>query len=303
MKYYSLLFLFLISTYFSIAQEYNNQIELKLDNDEFLLSDKYYTSGIFFSYKRNIKKDLLFFKIEKGKIQYQFSFGNQMFTPQDIDYENINRFHRPYAGWLFGKLKTGHIKDKSAFFLGIETGITGKESLAKTFQDWAHSRVGIRKATWVEQISYKWLVNLEAQFLYSLISNQKESLMFSSKPIIGTKDLLIDNSLYYFFGKFSELKNSSRFSILNTSIKKEFFGFISFGHKYVFHNTLIEGSISNNDVLFTTDAEKNIFKWRIGLVSKNKKSVFKLSYNFNSKETPLSKFHGFGSISYGVNFH
>ncbi len=301
MRLITLSLLFFSCHYFLYTQENNNQIELRFDNDEFLLSDRYYTSGVFLSYKKSINKSK-FSNKKTAKLQYELSIGNEIYTPQDVDYDNVDRFHRPYAGWLFGKVRVGSIKNKYSLFLGVETGVTGDESLAKTFQDWAHSRVGIRNATWIEQISYKWLVNIEAQLNYLITSRKQSSLVISTRPVLGTKDMLFDNELYYFFGELNKFKNSSRFSTINTSIKKELFGFISFGHRLVFHNTLIEGSIFEDDILFTSDIEKHIFKWKIGLVSKGKKGVFKFSYNFNSRETPLSKIHGFGSISYGVNF-
>jgi len=98
------------------------------------------------------------------------------------------------------------------------------------------------------------------------------------------------------------LKQSSRISAIDTTTTNEFFGFASFGYRYVFHNTLLQGSIDYKDELFTINNQPHIFKFKTGVVLKTARNIFKFVYNFNTKETPIATSHSFGTISYSRDF-
>lgn len=281
----------------------NEQLEFRVDNDQFAFSDRYYTNGLFVTYKKKIDHNFLFFKKEGGDIQYEITIGQQIFTPQKKRLTDVNEFDRPFAGWLFGAFKFGKVEVKSAFFLALEFGITGDESKAREVQNWVHRTFNLaREAIWIEQIEFKKLLNLRAQYIYDFQLNKQNTFQIDVMPTLGTKDISIDNNLFYYFGKFNTLRNSSRIGIINNMLNNEMFGFLSLGYKYVIHNTLIEGSLFSNDLLFTTEATNHIFKWKFGVVNKYKRNTFKLIYNFNSKETKSSKIHGYAAFIYSLDF-
>jgi len=68
------------------------------------------------------------------------------------------------------------------------------------------------------------------------------------------------------------------------------------------HNTLIQGSIFTDDPLFTTDITNQILKAEVGAVLQTKRNTFKIVYNFNTRETPLSTSHVYGSLVYARSF-
>lgn len=298
-----LLFLLILSSNFLLSQKTVEQFQFQIDNDKLALEDKYYTSGLLLNYKKSLGQTFIFKKDSTNKIQLNFTIGNKIYTPTNLSSFDVNDFDRPFAGWLYGKLEIGNIKKKSAAFITFETGVTGKESLSGSLQVWFHDTFEIDNfASWIQEISFKWLFNLKYKYVYELYSNPQSTFQYEFHPSIGTKDIFLENNFHYFFGKLNPLKNSSRIETVDETKTNEFFGLISLGHKYVAHNTLIQGSIFKHDILFTTKATKHILQLRLGGVYKNKRNTFKLIYNVNSKETRLSTSHVFGTFVYSRDF-
>ncbi len=284
------------------SQEYNQQLELSVSNDKFVDRDQYYTSGVYITYKK-VKKNNFFSKNTKDKLQYALTLGNEIYTPKNIQSVNVNDFDRPYAGWSYAKYELATIKKKSVFVLASEVGITGKESLSGDLQTWYHNFFGIDSSPpWTEEIAFKILFNIKAVYILNWQLNTRNVLDYKIATSLGTKDIFIENDIRYVFGKFNDLKNTSRIKAIDINGINEFYGYASIGYKYVAHNALIHGSLFKNEVLFTTPIENHILKLEIGGVVKVKRSTFKLVYNYNSKETLLATSHAYGTIGYAINF-
>ena len=283
---------------FLVAQ--NKQLEIKISNDKFVLQDKYYTNGIHLTYRQNLLNNFLLKKKQNEKLQLNISFGNETYTPSNLDSFNVNDLDRPYAGWLFGKIELAKIKHKSALFLAVESGITGEESLAGKLQIAFHDLLNIdSKPTWVDEIAYKWLFNFKVSQVNDFQLNAWSNFQNEVTLSIGSKDTFLENNVYVFFGKINTFQNSSRIAAIASNSSKEFFGFLGGGYKYVLLNTLIQGSPFKSNDPFTTIAEKHVFNLKFGGVLRTKRNFFKLEYNYNTKETPLSKSHAFGVFTFG----
>ncbi len=285
------------------GQDIDQQLSFQLSNDKFADRDQYFTSGLYFRYQKEVNRNFIVPKTDTNRLQLSISLGNEIYSPTSLSSISTSDFDRPFAGWLFGKFEVGSIKERSAFFLGFETGITGEESLAGTLQIALHDLFGIdSRPTWVEEIEFKWLFNLKTVHTFDLTSNSRNALQYRISPSLGTKDIYLENDIRYFFGKLNPFQNSSRIGLVNTSSAKEFFGYVSVGYKYVAHNTLIQGSLFSDDVLFTSDITNHILKAEVGAVFQAKKNMFKVIYNFNTKETPRSTSHIYGSLVYARSF-
>jgi hypothetical protein len=284
------------------AQDIDEQLQIYLSNDKFADDDRYFTNGLYFNYQKNLNKDFILAKTPDNIVQLNIGVGNEIYSPTSISSVNTDEFDRPFAGWLFGKLEVGSIKEKAAFFMSFETGITGEESLAGDFQIGLHEFFGIdSRPTWLEQIEFKWLFNFKTTYIADW-SNERSAFQYRISPSLGTKDIYLENDISYFFGRLNGFQNSSRIGIVDSSTAKEFYGYVSVGYKYVAHNTLIQGSIFSEDFLFTTDITNHILKTEIGAVLQSKRNTFKIIYNFNTKETPLSTSHIYGSLVYARSF-
>ncbi|GAA4893251.1 hypothetical protein GCM10023311_17180 [Flaviramulus aquimarinus] len=286
---------------FLISQ--NQQLELTVSNDKFVFTDRYYTSGLHLTYRKGLNSDLLFFKKEDNKLQVNVMVGNETYTPKNLTSFNNQNFDRPYAGWLFGKIELGQIKQKSALFLALESGVTGEESLAGKLQIALHEFLDINsRPTWVDEISYNWLFNFKTVYINDIQINKNNSIQNHISASIGTKDTYIGNDVYYFFGNFSDFQNTSRLNLVDVNQTKEFFGFISAGYKYVALNALIQGHVFNDEAPFTLIAANHILKFSAGAVLRTKKNVFKIGYYYNTKETISSSSHVYGAFTFGFLF-
>lgn len=293
--------LFILFSNFSISQ--NRQLELAISNDKLVLLDRYYTSGLHFTYRKNLNGNLLFLKKENNKLQLNITVGNETYTPENLTSFDNRDFDRPYAGWLFGKVELGRIKQKSALFLALESGITGEESLAGTLQIAFHELLNIdSRPTWADEIAFSLMFNLKVSHVNNFKLNTKSSIQNRVNSSIGNKDIFLGNDISYFFGNFNDFQNSSRLNLVDMNNRKEFFGFISAGYKYVALNSLIQGSPFSDRDPFTTIATNHVFQLSAGSVLRTKKNLFKLGCYYNTKETPLSASHVYGTLTYGFVF-
>ena len=292
---------FVLFSNFLISQ--NQQLELTISNDKFVFLDRYYTSGLHLTYRKGLDKNLFFLKKENNKLQLNVTVANETYTPSNLNSFDNRDFDRPYAGWLFGKIELGRIKQKAALFFAVELGVTGEESLAGKMQIAIHEFLNIdSRPTWTDQIAFKWLFNFKASHINNFKLNHNSSIQNQISASLGSKDTFVGNEVSYVFGNFNNFQNSSRLNLVDVNQTKEFFGFISAGYKYVALNSLIQGSSFNNKDPFTAIATKHIFQLSVGSVLRTKKHLFKLGYYYNTKETPLSTHHVYGALTYGYSF-
>lgn len=298
-----MLFILLSTSYFLTAQTNDQQFEFVLANDKFADQDRYFTSGLYLSYQKLLNDTFILPKTLDNKLQLNLLIGQEIYSPESLSSFDTRDFDRPFAGWLFGKLEVGSLKEKTAFLLAFETGITGEESLAGNFQIGFHDVFGIdSRPTWVEEIEFKWLFNFKFSHISNWQLNEHHALQYSISPSLGTKDIYLENDITYSFGRLNNFQNSARVGAIDASASNEFFGYVSAGYRYVAHNTLVQGSLFTEDILFTTDVTNHVLKAEVGAVLKSKRNTFKIRYNFNTKETPLASSHIYGSLVYARNF-
>ena len=154
----------------------------------------------------------------------------------------------------------------------------------------------------LQQIDSKTLFNAKLKYVRNFQLNTHNVIQLQIQPTIGTKDVFFENTIKYIFGKINVFQQSAINGVVNDNSSRELFGVISIGHKYVVHNTIIQGGISRNEVNFTASPTRNIFKLGVSGVLKLQRTAFTFGYNFNSKETALSSAHGYGTIQVARSF-
>ncbi len=84
---------------------------------------------------------------------FSFSFGQKMYTPENIAARDLITNDRPYGGWLYGDIGF-HTKSKTRLdSITIQAGLIGDLSLGEQAQDLVHSIRGIAKANgWDNQL-------------------------------------------------------------------------------------------------------------------------------------------------------
>lgn len=148
----------------------------QLENDLFTVGndDKHYTNGIELGcLMTNVSlpshdKLIGFLFDRKSPISsaLAISFGQKMFTPDNITTSEIDRRDRPYAGWLFMSITSYFLVEQNAFisiFHSIEytCGMVGPSSQADVVQERFHRAIGAdRPKGWHNQLGNEPGLNL-----------------------------------------------------------------------------------------------------------------------------------------------
>ncbi|WP_027859207.1 lipid A deacylase LpxR family protein [Marinobacterium jannaschii] len=142
---------------------------LYVENDLFAETDQNYTSGVRMSWvspnvedyltdpilpnwMQDVNKLLPLFDPEPtskygDRVQRNMviGFGQQIYTPEDIDRRTVDPNDRPYAGWLYGNVAYhSRTKDKLNS-VELNLGIVGPAALGETTQDFIHDLRGFEK--------------------------------------------------------------------------------------------------------------------------------------------------------------
>ena len=297
--------LFLQLSLFAQEKEYKNAIAVKHDNDFFIAgSDRYYSFGNFFAYKRKLSSDFIFKKKDNNTLQINFLLSQQGYTPDEQDEFEIEVFDYPFSGWLSVASEIVTATQKNGVKLKLEAGVTGDASLAGNLQRWYHSFLGIGdEPTWVGQIPGAFLINVQGKYIkeFSLAEKQNTFLSFLSNGSLGLKDIFLEQEILFSLGKRNRLNKTALYDFIGNG-KPEIYVYAGVSYRYVAHNLLIEGSLFNDDAPFTLDANNDLFKFRMGGSFSLGRSRIKIEYQYNTAETELSNEHDFMSFTFERSF-
>lgn len=122
------------------------------ENDLFADSDGHYTNGIQFSWLTGVQKDSSWLRDAAEampvldpatKLRFDYTFGQQIYTPRDIDISAPQPNDRPWAGWLYFNLgAVGETDGKRLDQFQAGIGVVGPASLAKDTQKFVHTVIG-----------------------------------------------------------------------------------------------------------------------------------------------------------------
>jgi len=108
-----------------------------LENDVFALTDRYYTHGMKLSW---VSPDRLFSLFDSGAQRaFSLSFGQNIYTPADIERKDLIEDDRPYAGVSYFSFAFHRKKGQSMDTLEFVLGIVGPHSCAEQMQRFVHS--------------------------------------------------------------------------------------------------------------------------------------------------------------------
>lgn len=125
-----------------------------LENDTFTGTDQHYTNGLKFSWlsadltdwgqtgwRKNVVDALPFVNRPEGQKNLGFAFGQNIYTPRNIEVTNPDPNDRPYAGWSYLELAFVSKTPAVADTLALQVGIVGPHSLAEDSQRIVHRQI------------------------------------------------------------------------------------------------------------------------------------------------------------------
>jgi hypothetical protein len=292
-----------------IAQEHsadslaipNQQLEFRHDNDFLLTTDKYYSSGLFLTYRKKLKNNFLSPKHE----QITLSLRQQVYTPSNTQSKELTDHDRPYAA--FTGLQFGWTSTSDHWLLGIDgiLGQAGPDSGAGDFQRWYHNAVVIsRPPVWEGEIANSFHSNMYAKAIreWEWVPNPfgiRAALELNGAA--GTKDIFIEPGLALYFGRRNSMHQSIAYHQLG-SVEREIYFSLRLSQRFVSRNALIEGHPSGDDSPLVFSPEKKVLRIGFDLFHRFNRHDYKVSYRYLGPEVLNNGSHNYLILSYAYSF-
>lgn len=298
--------LLLVSTVFmSYCQDsfsYNKQVLLQHDNDFFTITDRYYSSGLYITYRQALTKPVF----NTGKEQFEIRLQQEIYTPSQTESTNINLFDRSYAGFVGLGFNWSHAKENELFKIAILSGIVGPNSGAGGFQRWYHNTLVVADPPiWVAELNDSFHFNFYTSYIkeWTLTPNPfGVRVALLSSLALGSRDVFIEPELVFSFGRKAQLQNSIFLDQLGKHEHEVYFT-LNVAYRNILHNGLIEGNLFGDSSLVLRDVENSLLRLGFDFHNRNGRNNIKFGVRYNSKETPQSRGHKYIILGYGYSFN
>jgi hypothetical protein len=285
----------------SESHKIKHQLGLQHDNDFFILTDRYYSFGLFLNYTYHPDKGIF----NKGNEQLSFTLGVEAFTPDDTETEDIAEMDRPYAGYLGLNSDWTLVNGNNFYSLQLELGITGKSSGAGAFQRWYHNAVVVSgPQTWIGELSDSFHMNLYADYTkeWQIAPNPfAVHIALRSEFAYGTRDQFIQPELIAYFGRRNKMDSSIAYGQIGDT-ERELFIALRAGYRFISYNGLLEGNYWGDDSVYLVDALTSVLQIGFDFQHRFKQNDYKFGYRFHSDETENSQTHQYVILSYARSF-
>lgn len=276
------------------------QIEVKVDNDFFLLSDRYYSSGLFLTYRTALKKGFL-----GSNEQLAITMGQEVYTPAQTQSTNSADFDRPYVGFTGINTSWSMARESELFQVDLLLGIAGLNSGAGGLQRWFHDIVDISKSPlWIDELPNSIHINLRLRYVKEWqIALEPLGIHFAFIPnfALGTRDIYIEPEGIFYIGKRTKLSKSIAYNRLAASAREHFFSF-HYSYRQVFYNALLEGNIINNNAIFSAPATNTVLRLGLDFNLRSLRNDYRFGIRYNTAESPLASSHRYIILTYGLRF-
>lgn len=309
MKYITCLLLILMSfSLFSQDQEkFSKEISFVNDNDLFVsaYSDRYYTNGMFLTYRTLAKSK----KLEKKF--FEFQIGHYMYTPHRAVVTSVLEHDRPFASYLYGSFGINRVfKNKSLLNTSIQVGVIGPSAYGAEIQDFIHKIYGFEEAVgWQYQISDALGLNLNTTYIKHLSTSKSKivDVYWANKVRLGSVFTDFSTGIYTRVG-FNALQSIFNSIGFNTSLnddntsfvrKVESFIYLKPMLRYVAYDATIEGSFLNDSSPFTKPINNLLFDLELGIKFTANRFHFGYAIHYYTKKSKELRYngHGYGTIS------
>ncbi len=176
-------------SFLSLAQtkkaDDSGTFSLYFENDTFAGTDRCFTggfklgwmSGNLKNYQKNPLLRWLPF-VDKPEFQHtvSISFGQNIYTPDDINRSDLIVNDRPYAGILFFAIGIHSICDRRADTLEFNLGIIGPHSYAEWSQKFIHKLInGVRPEGWHHQLKGEFVLGTTYERKWKLLQPRSQN--------------------------------------------------------------------------------------------------------------------------------
>ena len=285
-KFIFLIFFLIFNCFYLVAQNY---FSIKVDNDLFFGTDRYYTSGIFLKFGNRLSIDSL--KLNKKITTKHFTLGQKINTPSLRYTKDLKKIDYPYNGWLFIKYKKKTFySNYKGYSIGFQIGTTGDdESLSKPMQNLYHKYIlDLPSLPWTSHQPQSFHFNFITEYYNGLKFNDNINLLSQSEFYLGSYESYFGTRLGFQFGRINHHAFYNN-SFLNPDKSISFY----LGNKieYGFHRYAFSGSLFDNNSLFKYDYLRMIHKIEIGLLYNINNWQFTAIVNSKNKDFKIQRYN------------
>jgi lipid A 3-O-deacylase len=227
-------------------------------------SDKHYTHGTRIDYME-----------KKSQSNFTgFAVGQYLYTPANISDPAIQDGDRPYAGWFYGAFIKENYNGKFLDHYEIQLGFVGDYSYAEEAQivihEWTDSRTPMG---WDNQIANEFGANFHYQKKY--ITKIKDWFDFIPQAGYSVGNVYAGANLGGTFRAGYRLPENFNLKSIEPSIMSQNkrildygYGFFKLNNRFVAHNITLDGSLFDNDSVYTVDSRPYVLDIEYGWVAK-----------------------------------
>ena len=310
--------LFCTSGTSALAQSfvYKNEFGFKSDNDSYLAqgSDRYYTNGLFLTFRHAMDQRKVYGKINK-KI-WEIEAGQRMYNAQSGNVPDITYVDRPFAAYLYvgGSMNWLYSKEHT-LKLSLQVGAIGPAAKGQEAQEFLHKTAGFYEVNgWQYQVNNAIGINssLEySRFIYRLPSDKVDfsvatNLNFGTTYSgAGIGALIRAGSISQFFHSATSNSRTSNQYVTKPLAEREFFFFVRPVLNFIAYDATVQGGLFNEEKgPVTYDVKRLVFSKEFGVMYAYKRWTADFSAIFKSKEIEsLAKKHQYGSASLYYRFN
>ena len=319
-------------------EENLHTFSLYLENDYFTGGDGEYSSGLKLTWSSGIKdqypshiwphrwlypllKHVPFEKYPDRKKNITFSFGQNIYTPEDIESEEIVEDDRPYAGISYISVGFHSRLDRQMDTVEVSLGLVGPDSYAEQCQKAVHQVFDdIEPKGWHNQLKNEPVLELVYEHKKKIIKRETGS-GFGHDLIFNTGGGLGNALIYYNLGLawrlgwnipgdfgFFPIRTASSFNGAfddsDARFSKEKIGaqvFFSAEGRAVLHNIFLDGNTFTDS--HSVDKKPVVGDFMTGINLSKGRAQLSFAYVFRSKEYETQrKAQKFGSINFSVSY-
>lgn len=285
----------------SSQDSFSEQIELRHDNDFFLLTDRYYSSGLFLTYRKFLSKGIF----KDNKEQIDFTLGQEVYTPSQTQSTNSAAFDRPYAGFTGLNFSWSLSTKGQLLKVSALVGIAGLNSGAGGFQRWYHKAIAISDSPlWIDEVNDSFHFNTYLSYVKEWeIAPEPFGVRFAIQPnlALGSRDIYIEPETIFYFGRRNEIGKSIAYDRLGSTDREIYFA-LRASFRSVLYNGLIEGNLFGDNSPVLKEPTNSIWRFGFDFYHRFQRNDYKFGVRYNSSETEQSQRHKYVMLSYGLRF-
>jgi hypothetical protein len=298
-------------------KSFKYELGVRSDNDAYLAvgQDKYYTNGLFITFRKAMDQRALSPKLNKRL--WEIELGQEIFNPQSGYISSPVYIDRPFAGYLYaGGSLVWLYNSENTLKTSLQIGTIGPSSLADRAQTLLHRMMGFYEIKgWQYQINNEFSVKTTVEYNHFLLRSLSKSTDFTWASYlnigntftgIGTGLLFrwgTINSLYYSVSTTSRIANHAKEK--DTSSNEEFFFYAKPMMHFRAYDATVEGGLFARDkgpIVF--DIKPIVISGELGAAYAKNRWTATFSVIFKSKEIKsFVKPDQYGSIAICYRFN